>query len=246
MPHIFISYPDKESNIVENLRTRLREYGVEAWVYSYDKTLAQNAWEEIEEKIDKSQLIIFIVSDDTKRAVGQDRELDLAFNKLRTSKRLDSIFPVVIGDFKFSDLPEKIKYINGERLTAYNVKTVALTIAQTFFPQLFLERQSPNWDYPKPGEWLEICKLDSIIEEYCDIGDKVYFRRISPMGLFECYSPKIQDLFWFSPANLTRTKIIDEDGRLEHETVPSRYRFMTSVKCERKGYEILYKDNKRV
>jgi hypothetical protein len=52
MSHIFISYPDKEENIVSNLRGRLQEYGIEAWIYSYNKTLAQDIWKEIEDKID--------------------------------------------------------------------------------------------------------------------------------------------------------------------------------------------------
>src|SRR4030042_3499753 len=242
MPHIFISYPDEEEDIVGNLRGRLREYGVDAWAYSYDKTLAKEAWKEIEEKISQSQVMIFIASEFTEAADGQHKELDLVFNKISSAKQSNSIFPVVIRDFKFSDLPENIRYINGQRLTAYNVKTVALTIAQTCFPQLFLERQSQKWEYPRPGEWLEICNLDSMIEEYCDIGDQVYFRRLSPMGLFECYLPKIEGLFWFSPSNLRRTKTIDRDGKLEREIVPLRYRFMTSVECERKGYEILYKN----
>jgi hypothetical protein len=242
MPHIFISYPVKEKDIVGNLRGRFREYGVDAWAYSYDKTLAQEAWKEIEEKIIQSQMMIFIASKYTETAEGQHKEMDLVFNKISNSKQSDFIFPVVIGDFKFSDLPEKIRYINGERLTAFNVKTVALTIAKTFFPQLFLDMQSAKWEYPRPGEWLEIGNLDSIIEELCDIGDQVYFRRISPMGLFECYFPKINGLFWFSPANLRRTETIDEDGSLEREKVPLRYRFMTSVECEIKGYEILYKN----
>lgn len=242
MPHIFISYPDEEEDIVANLRSRLREHGVEAWAYSYDKTLAQEAWKEIEEKINQSHVMLFIASEYTETAEGQHQELELVFQKISNSKQPIVIFPVVIRDFKFSNLPAKLKHINGERLTAYNVKTVALNIAKIIFPQLFLASQSPEWEYPRPGEWLEICNLDSIIEEYCDIGDQVYFRRISPIGLFECYFPKINDLFWFSPYNLRRTKIIGEDGRLERETVPLRYRFVTSIECERKGYEILYKN----
>jgi hypothetical protein len=244
MPHIFISYPDEEENIVGNLRSRFREYGVDAWAYSYDKTLAQEAWKEIEEKINQSQVMIFIASEYTDTAEGQYKELDLVFNKIINTKQSISILPVVIRDFKFSDLPEKIRYINGERLNAYNVGTVALTISQTLFPQLFLESQSPKWEYPRPGEWLGICNLDSIIEEYCNIGDKLYFRRISPLGLFECYFPKINGLFWISPKNVKRTEIIDESGDIEREQVPVKYRFMTSWECERKGYEILFLNKK--
>jgi hypothetical protein len=238
MPHIFISYPDEEEEIVGNLRDRFRVHGIEAWVYSYDKTPVRETWEEIEEKIIQSKVIIFVASEDTVAAEGQHRELNLVLNL----KESGSIFPIVTGDLKFSDLPEKIRHINGERLTGNNVKTIAQSIARVFFPQLFLDTMSPKWEYPRPGEWLEISKLDTVIEEYADIGDKVYFRRISPMGLFECYFPRIKSLFWFYPDNLKRTEIIDDDGKMEDEKVPLQYRNITSYECERKGYGILYGD----
>lgn len=243
MPHIFISYPDEEENIVGNLRGQLQGYGIEVWAYSYDKTLAEPAWLEIETKIKQAPVMIFIASEYTEAAEGQQRELDIVLNKISAVQHTMPIFPVVIRDFKFSDLPESIRHVNGERLTAFNVKTVSLNIAQTFFPGLFDESQTPRWAYPRPGEWLEISKLDSVIEEYCDLGDQVYFRRISPMGLFECYFPKIKNLFWFSPDNLKRSTIIDEDGSLQREEVPSRYRCTTLIECERKGFALLFKND---
>ena len=242
MPHIFISYPDEEKDIVGNLRGRLREYHVDAWAYSHDKTLGRETWKEIKNKISKSKVILFMVSDYTKKAKGQRRELTLILSKMFRSKFQPIIFPIVINNVPFSKLPKKIKYINGLQLSAFNVKSVALEIANTFFPELFQKSKSPKWEYPKPCEWLEVSCLDGYIEKYCDIGDKLYFRRISPMGLFECYFPKINGLFWISPKNVKRTEIIDEDGLLERENVPLKYRFMTLVDCERKGYEILFKN----
>lgn len=238
MPHIFISYPNEEKNIVGNLRGRLREYHIDAWAYSHDKTLGRDAWKEIKNKIDKSRVILFMVSDYTEKAKGQRKELTLIVNKFNKSK----LIPILINDVPFSKLPKKIRYINGLKVSAYNVKSVALEIADKYFSELFQKSKSPKWEYPKPCEWLEVSCLDGYIEKYCDIGDKLYFRRITPMGLFECYFPKINGLLFISPKNVKRTEIIDEDGSFERENVPLKYRFMTSVDCERKGYEILYKN----
>ena len=44
----------------------------------------------------------------------------------------------------------------------------------------------------------------SMIEEYFDIGDKLYFRAVSPIGLFKCYAPKLNKLFWIAPQNVHR------------------------------------------
>lgn len=240
MPHIFISYPDKDKDIVENLRHRLGEFGVDTWAYSCDKTLGKDSWKEIEGKIEKSKVIIFIASENTKNAEGQQRELELAFNKINESIELPIIFPIVIDDFPFSKLPEKLRHINGAFLSSRNIKSVTLEVTKIFFPQIFKKGQRPKWEYPKPDEWLEVCNLDRFIEEYCDIGDKLYFRRISPMGLFECYAPKIDALLWLAPENVKRTEIIDENGKIEREIVPGKYRNLTTLYCERKGYQILF------
>jgi len=244
MPHIFISYPNEEKDIVGNLRGQLREHGVHAWAYSHDKTLGRDTWKEIKSKLSKSRVILFIVSDYTKKAKGQKREITLILKKMINSKFQHIIFPIVMNDFPFSKLPKSISYINGLSLSAFNVKSVALEIAKTFFPELFKKTRSPKWEYPKPCEWLEVCSLDGYIESYCDIGDKLYFRRISPMGLFECYFPKIDGLFWISPKHVKRTEIVDDNGEIEREQVPVKFRFLTAWECERKGYEILFLNKK--
>jgi hypothetical protein len=240
MPHIFISYPENNKDIVGNLRGRLKEYGVDTWAYSHDKTLGTATWNEIKNKITKSKVIIIIVSEYTPKAKGQRRELTLALNKITKAKNPSTIFPIVMNGYPFSKLPKQLKHINGTLLSAYNVKSVALEVANTFFPELFKKSKSPKWVYPKPGDWLEVCRLDGYIESYCDIGDKLYFRRISPLGLFECYFPKINGLFWISPKHVKRTEIIDENGQIERQQVPVKYRFMTAWECERKGYEFLF------
>jgi len=245
MPHIFISYPEKDRDIVGSLRRRLKENGVDTWVYSHDKTLGKITWKEIKNKINKSRVIVFIASEYTKNAKGQHREITLALNKIVRAKNPSTILPIVINEYPFPKLPKKINHINGMKLSAFNVKSVALEIAKTFFPELFKKSMSPKWEYPKSCDWLEVCNLDGIIEKYCDMGDKLYFRRISPLGLFECYSPKINELLWVLPKNVKRTEIIDENGQAEREQVPVEYRFVTSWECERKGYEILFLNKRK-
>jgi len=81
MPHIFISYPSDEEDIVCNLSSNLKELGVEAWVYSYNKTIGKTLWGEIKEKISISKLMAFVVADCSEKSTGQKRELKLALKK---------------------------------------------------------------------------------------------------------------------------------------------------------------------
>ena len=237
--HVFISYPGPNEDIVENLAGRLRELGVAAWVYSTDKTLAEATWAEIEAKIHESEVFLFIASKSSRDAQGQHRELSLAFDKIQTVKADLRAFPVVLDDVGFRHLPDKLAAINGMRLDAFNVKSTAFAIAKTFFPELLAARQTQEWRCPRPGQWLEVCQVDPWIEEYFYLGDRVYFRRLSPLGLFECYSPSLGGLFWFAPQNLRMSDIVDEGSVLEREQVPRRYRYETSIEGERIGLEEL-------
>jgi hypothetical protein len=54
----FISYSCADVEIVENLKDHFGRYGVTAWVYSLDRTLAADAWEEIQARIEESDLVI--------------------------------------------------------------------------------------------------------------------------------------------------------------------------------------------
>ena len=40
----FISYACADTDLVENFRDHLGRYGVDAWVYSLDRTLAEDVW----------------------------------------------------------------------------------------------------------------------------------------------------------------------------------------------------------
>ena len=236
---VFISYPSPNEDIVENLVGRLEDLGVTVWVYSLDGTLAEDSWAEIELKIEESEVFLFVASRFSKDAQGQHRELSLALAKIRKVKTNLRAFPVVLDDVGFRSLPDELAAINGVRLDAYSVKSTAFAIAKTFFPELVAVRKIQEWTYPRPGQWLEVCQIDPWIEEYFDLGDRVYFRRLSPLGLFECYSPKLQGLFWFASKNLQMSDVIDEGGLLERQKVPRRYRYDTSIECERIGLEQL-------
>lgn len=237
--NVFICHPDQNKEIVENLAGRLLDLGVEAWVYSLDKTLAEAVWNEIESKIRDSQVFIFVASKYSLDAKGQHRELQLALDRLKDKCVPLRLLPVIIDDIGFKSLPADLSCINGLWLDAHTVKSTAFEIAKTFFPELVAEEKNQGWRYPKPGQWLEICHIDQWIEERFALGDQVYFRRISPLGLFECYSPKQKGLFWFAPHNLSAADIVDEDGTLERREVPWSYRYSASYDFESIGIDVM-------
>lgn len=231
MHQIFISYPNPDQEIIGNLRERLDGYGIKAWMYSYDKTISKDIWEEINEKIMSCRMVVFIISKHSTRAQGQNRELEIAIELISSTHPDLSIIPVIIGDINFSEVPDAISHINGIHLDTYNIKTVTLEISKILKPDIL--QTEWEWKYPTPCQWLEVSNLDQWTEEYFDIGDYVYFRRLSPMGLFECYAPKLNGLFWFYSKNLRPAPFVDEDRSYEREHVPEKYRVFTMLMKER-------------
>lgn len=242
--HIFISYPILNQDIVENLADRLKQFGIDAWVYSNDRTLAADLWTEIEEKIAASELFIFVASKSSRDAQGQHRELTMALEKIGTVAAQMRAFPVLLEEVSFRDLPVELSNTNGVRMSAFSVQSTAFHIVKTFFPELLATHVSHEWIYPRPGQWLEVCQIDPWIEQYFSLGDRVYFRRISPLGLFECYSPELGELFWFGPRNLRTSDVVDENGELEREKVPHRYRYFTAFECEQIGFKKLKEEGR--
>ncbi|OGT60907.1 MAG: hypothetical protein A3E85_03090 [Gammaproteobacteria bacterium RIFCSPHIGHO2_12_FULL_45_12] len=222
--NLFISYPDTSRDIVENLRDQFKKFGINAWVYSIDQTLNLNPWKEIEEKISASDLVVFIVSERTPAATGQHQELELATQKIGTISNTDKIMPIFIVGASPSSAPELLKHKNGPFLHSGNVKSVALKITKRVFPSLLKTEDERPWKYPIPGEWLKVTNLDDNISEDFDLGDKLYFRRVSPMGLFECYAPKIEGAFWILPENVRLSYDTDEDKALESQ-MPSEFKY---------------------
>ena len=237
MPNVIISYNDDVVDIAANLRERLAGYNVSAWLFDRDRTLGEQAWTEIEEKIQKSHILLFFISECTNRSEGQIREFDIA------SKFEKKVLPVIIEPVRFSSILrrlDQLKRINGIELNSHNIQSKALEIVQTFFPELDPSTKvSPGWKYPKPADWLEICNLDVYLEEFFNLGDEVYFRRISPMGLFECYAPKIDGLFWFWPPNLKPASFVDEERIVEKERVPHKYRISFMFEIEKRGWDTI-------
>jgi hypothetical protein len=214
--NVFISYAKEDEDIVLNLKDRLQTLGIVCWVYKSDNKLGEYLWKEIKDKMSEASLIMFVFSKNSANAEGQKKELEIA-KQLNASK----LFPLVIGN-EFSICPEFLRYINGDFLNSYNIKTVSQKIAKLIFPDLYEKEIIGVWKYPTPGEWLEIYKLDEFIENYFEKGDKLYFIAISPMGLFACYSPKIKDIYYISHENVRRFDNI-EDIELLNNDLPYKY-----------------------
>ena len=237
---IFISYPGDRFDIAEDLRGRLQELGVNAWVYSQDALLAEDTWEEIRKHIHETRVFAFLISKETDESQGQRQELDLALTRVKQEIPAFSIFPIPIDDgVTFKSLPEPLQSKNGRRLHGGNVKIVAFQIATQFFPETVQKwTNEARWRCPRPGDWLEVCNMEGAeVEEYFELEDRVYFRRLDPGGLFECYAPKINGLFWFWEEHLRPVPRTDPIWSMERNLVPERFRIFTLIAMEILGYE---------
>ena len=229
---IFISYATPDQDLVENFADHLLRYGVKAWVYSIDKTLSTDTWREIEACIEEAELFAFVASEYSRDAGGQHRELQKAVEKVRKGGgREFRLLPIVARGVDFSEIPAVLRHINGIRLDAHTVASTAHEVARTFFPDLFDDARDVPWHCPKPGQWLEVHRISPGIERYFVRGDLLYFRRLSPIGLFECYSPKLNGLFWIMPENVRACGI----ARHKCPSVPREYRYETSIEHEMRG-----------
>lgn len=228
---IFLSYATLDQDLIENFADHLLQRGIKAWVYSIDKTLSAETWPEIKTRIDQAELFAFAASDQSRDAQGQHRELEMAVEKVQSEGKEFRLLPIVIGDVAFSELPDSLRSINGVRLNACVISSTAQFVAKTFFPELFDHARDEPWKFPKPGEWLEVCDIDPGIEESFVLGDQLYFRRLSPLGLFECYSPKLNGLFWILPDNVRFSHFSQE----EIPDVPKEFRYNTSFEYEMLG-----------
>ena len=140
----------------------------------------------------------------------------------------------MIGGLPFSELPPVLRQVNGFRLDAHTVASTAHKVARTFFPGLFDDASDRAWHCPKPGQWLEVRHVEPGIERHLARKDLLYFRRLSPMGLFECYSPKLNERFWILPENVRACGI----PRDECPTVPREFHYMTDFEYEIRGREL--------
>lgn len=185
--HAFISYAGPDRDLVLNLKTLLSDYGISAWVYERDKTLGDDAWVEIEDQLRASRVVFLLISEHSGEALGQQREFAMCLDRVRREKTTDFIVPLLRDGCRFADLPEQLRAISGEQIDCYNIRTVSQDIAHRFFPSVVGEKYEHGYVCPHPGQWLEIAKVDAHIEDKHSVGDLVYFRQLSPLGLFECY-----------------------------------------------------------
>jgi hypothetical protein len=170
--------------------------------------------------------------------------MEIALDKIEPIAGAGKILPVVITGMEFSALPEILRYKNGLFLDGHTVRSVAWTIAKRAFPGRAAAEAEMPWKHPIPGEWLEISGLDSIVEQYFDIGDKLYFRSISPMGLFECYSRKLGGLFWIAPDNVRTSTDLEANKELEAQ-IPTIFRVSAMVEIQRLGWQAWNARNKK-
>ena len=233
----FISYASADKDITENFQDRLSRLGVNAWMYSLNRTLAANTWEEIKTKLIDSDLIIFVVSKNTPTAEGQQRELKLVLEKVESFAGTTKIMPILIDDgTKFSDLPTGLSNKNGAVMRVGNIETLAQKVTSAAFPSL-TQQEFKNWKFPIPGEWLVISQLDEIIEQYnFSIGDKFYFRSISPMGLLECYAPKIEEIFWISHQCVKPSSDTETDKEREDQ-IPKIFKVSGMIEIQQRGWK---------
>lgn len=233
---IFISYAKENTDIVENLRGQFRIYGIKAWVYSKDSILTEEVWREIESKILESGLFLYVASQFSNSAAGQQRELNFALDK-RAKFKSRKIMPLTLQGVNFNELPEKLSKYTGRQLDINNIQSVAYNIATTIFPNIVKKSISEPWKYPVPGDWLIVSIIDEFIGNHVALGDKLYFRTLSPMGLFECYSPRLKGLFWIAPENVSISLDFENDKESELD-IPREYKVFTMFEMMVTGWNI--------
>jgi hypothetical protein len=189
--------------------------------------------------------VTFVVSENTPNAEGQRRELKLALEKVVPLAGTERIMPIVINGTNLSALPDELRYKNGLYLDGYNVKSVAWQVTTRAFPSLAKAESEKPWRFPIPGEWLEVSKLDEMIEQHFDIGDKLYFRALSPMGLLECYAPRIKGLFWIAQENVKASSDVETDKELESH-VPRIFRVSGMIEILQLGWKAWHASNKKI
>jgi len=218
------------------LRGQFRVYGIKAWVYSKDSIITEEVWREIESKILETGLFLYVASQFSSNAAGQQRELDFALDK-RAKFKSRKIMALTLPGIDFSELSDKLSKYTGRQLDISNIQSIAYNIATTIFPNIVKKSISEPWKYPVPGDWLKVSNIDELICNHVALGDKLYFRTLSPMGLFECYSPKLKGLFWIAPENVVISLDFENDKESELD-IPREYKVFTMSEMMQTGWNI--------
>ena len=83
----------------------------------------------------------------------------------------------------------------------------------------------------------KVSNIDEFIGNHMALGDKLYFRTLSPMGLFECYSLKLKGLFWIAPENVSISLDFEDDKQNELD-IPKEYKVFTMFQMMLTGWDI--------
>lgn len=234
---IFISYANNDQDLLNNLAGRLKELNIDVWIYSRNKTYGKNAWNEIKDKILISNIFIYAFSSNSVKAKGQKRELNIA---LKNSK---NILPLSVNDELFHLLPLSIRFINGDKLDCYNVKEISQKIVNRYFSPKKIKKTA-KWYFPIPGDWLRVVNLNRYTESDLEIGDFLLFRKISPMGLFECYAPKLNGFYWIFHEDVVKHINVDDIKRL-NSNVPNSFSTMKMLEIDDIAQRSFYRSLKQ-
>ena len=179
--------------------------------------LARETWLDIEKGILDSSHIVYLINMATPVNEGQFKELALS------KKWNKSIIPGWVGETPRNTIPE-LQAVNGERLgQGYSVRRFAWILSTQLCP-----RKLTPWLCPKPGDFLRVIKLNGLENNNIQIDDLMYFRQLSPMGLFECFHFEGNGLFWISPDNVEFAGY-GFDG----PEVPKKYRYDSIIEAQR-------------
>lgn len=230
----FLGYSDRDLQIASAIRTQLGQLGVHTWMYEYDKLLGDDVWEDIERNLRSSRVVLFLITDNTKAAKGQHREFQLFALAKKTHPDLVQLPLFVTCDESRIPLTcEELQKTNGIKVFPGQYASTAWQIAKAHFPGCLESRNVP-WLFPRPGQWLRVTELPPDWDRIgVHLNDHVYFRRISPAGLFECYIPRTQETGWFVPSDLAFSD--SDPAELPVRQVPLRYQLRTLFRAEDLG-----------
>ena len=99
-----------------------------------------------------------------------------------------------------------------------------------------------NRFYSNPFGWLEGVGLFDGMENCFELGDLLYFRRLSPMVLFECYLTQNEGLYWL-PSNTVKLVNLTETEQEERESlVPFIYTISAMIDADHVGFQAIKKN----
>jgi len=149
--YAFVSYSEKDWNVVEALADKLAELDVPIWLDKHDIRAGENWREAINDAIERSAVVLFFIGRDP---LGELRtaELEAALNSRKWT------LPVLIDGAKFERVPANLRGVHaatikgkGRKVSAPDVRRLADDV------RFFLARPSTaaaiDPDDPQKGRW---------------------------------------------------------------------------------------------